>query len=130
MTDTMATAMLLYVEDELITQENAATTLREAGFTVAVASNGAEAIDLPEASAEPFRGLVTDVNLGQGPDGWDIARRARELVEGMAVVYVGGASQQEWTSKGGPESVMIAKPCAPVQIVVAVSGLLNAAPII
>ena len=127
MTGTMATAMLLYVEDELIIQENVATVLREAGFSVTVASRGAEALNLLETSAEPFRGLVTDINLGRGPDGWEIARRGRELLETMAVVYVSGASQLDWTSKGVPESVMIAKPCAPVQIVVAVSALLNAA---
>jgi len=127
MTDTMATAMLLYVEDELITQENVATVLREAGFTVTVASRGAEALNLLEKAEEPFRGLITDVDLGRGPDGWDIARRGRELLDAMAVVYISGASQQDWTSKGVPASVMIAKPCAPVQIVVAVSELLNAA---
>jgi len=114
MTDTMATAMLLYVEDELITQENVATVLREAGFTVTVASRGAEALNLLEKAEEPFRGLITDVDLGRGPDGWDIARRGRELLDAMAVVYISGASQQDWTSKGVPASVMIAKPCAPV----------------
>ena len=56
MTDTMATAMLLYVEDELITQENVATVLREAGFTVTVASRGAEALNLLDKAEEPFRG--------------------------------------------------------------------------
>ena len=127
MPDTMpAAAMLLYVEDELVTQACVADVLGEAGFAVTVASDGAEAMKLLETARQPFRGLVTDVNLGQGLDGWGIARRGRELVETMAVVYVSGASLHAWVSKGVPASVMIAKPCAPVQIVVAVSALLNA----
>jgi DNA-binding response OmpR family regulator len=127
MPDTMpAAAMLLYVEDEFITQQCVVDTLREAGFAVTVASDGAEAINLLETATKPFRGLITDVDLGQGLDGWGIARRGRELAETLAVVYVSGASQHDWVSKGVPASVMIAKPCAPVQIVVAVSALLNA----
>ena len=127
MTDTTpAAAMLLYVEDEFITQECVVDTLREAGFAVTVASDGAEAIHLLETVTTPFRGLITDVDLGQGLDGWGIARRGRELFESLAVVYVRGASHHDWVSKGVPASVMIAKPCAPVQIVVAVSTLVNA----
>lgn len=127
MPDTMpAAAMLLYVEDEFITQQCVVDTLREAGFAVTVASSGAEAMGLLETSAEQFRALVTDVDLGQGLDGWGIARRARELAPSVPVVYVSGASQHDWASKGVPASVMIAKPCAPAQIVVAVSTLLNA----
>jgi hypothetical protein len=49
------------------------------------------------------------------------------LINGLPVIYVSGASHQDWTSKGVPESVMIAKPFAPAQIVVAISGLLNKA---
>jgi hypothetical protein len=43
----------------------------------------------------------------------------------MPVVYVSGASHGEWTSLGVPHSVIIAKPFAPIQIVVAISGLTN-----
>jgi DNA-binding response OmpR family regulator len=126
MPDTMpAAARLLYVEDEFITQQCVVGTLQEAGFAVTVASDGAEAIKLLETATEPFCGLITDVDLGQGLDGWGIARRARALAGTLAVVYVSGASQHDWVSKGVPASVMIAKPCAPVQIVVAVSALLN-----
>ena len=126
MSDAIDAAMLLYVEDELLTQGCVADMLREAGFAVTLATGGTEALKLLEKAAEPFRGLITDVDLGKGPNGWDIARRARELVDAIPVVYVSGASQHDWTSKGVPASVMLAKPCAPVQIVVAVSALLNA----
>ena len=47
-------------------------------------------------------------------------------MNGMPIVYVSGASGSEWTSKGVPHSVMISKPFASSQIVVAVSSLINA----
>ena len=127
MSDAQAAEMVLYVEDELITQASVAAALRDAGFSVTTADNGADAIDLLEAGTEPFRGIITDINLGEGFDGWEVARRARGLSDAIAIVYVSGASKGDWTSLGVPRSVMIAKPFAPMQIVVAISGLLNTA---
>ena len=116
--------VLLYVEDDMMTQDNVETCLREAGFEVLAASDGSQALDLLGRPNGALRGVITDINLGDGPDGWDVARRARELIGGLPVVYVSGASEAEWTSKGVPGSVMIPKPFAPAQIVVAISSLL------
>jgi DNA-binding response OmpR family regulator len=118
--------LLLYVEDEIITQDLVETALREAGYEVLIASDGAEAIRFLATPNSPFRGLITDINLGNGPDGWDVASEARGLTSGLPVVYVSGASCDEWTSRGVPNSVMIAKPFAPAQVVVAISALLVA----
>ena len=119
-----AAPMLLYVEDEIITQEMVEASLREAGYEVLLASDGAEALEVLATSNGALRGLITDINLGDGPDGWAVACRARELTSGLPVVYVSGASEGEWTSRGVPNSVIIAKPFAPAQIVVAISSLL------
>ena len=116
--------VLLYVEDEVITQDLVETALREAGFDVLIASDGTEALRLLATPNSPLRGLITDINLGHGPDGWDVACEARGLIGGLPVVYVSGACADEWTSRGVPNSVMIAKPFAPAQIVVAISSLL------
>jgi hypothetical protein len=43
----------------------------------------------------------------------------------MPVVYMTGHSAHEWASKGVPDSIMVAKPFAPAQIIIAVSTLLN-----
>jgi hypothetical protein len=45
----------------------------------------------------------------------------------MPVVYLSGDSSHEWSSKGVPDSVMIAKPFVPVQLVTAISILITAA---
>ena len=57
-------------------------------------------------------------------DGWELACAAREQASDLPVIYVSGASGHEWASRGVPGSLMIAKPFAPAQIVVAISSLL------
>jgi DNA-binding response OmpR family regulator len=69
---------------------------------------------------------VTDINLGSGKlDGWNVARRAREIDPEFPVVYMTGDSADEWASKGVPNSILITKPFAPAQLVTAISQLLN-----
>jgi len=119
-----APPLLLYVEDELLIQDNVIFSLEEAGFKLAVADSGAQALELLALHGDALAGLITDVNLGQGPDGWDVARAAREAISGLPVVYVSAASEHEWTSHGVPGSIMIAKPLVPAQLVVAIASLL------
>jgi DNA-binding response OmpR family regulator len=68
---------------------------------------------------------VTDVHLGEGATGWAVAKRARELLPDLPVVYMTARGGPEWTSSGVPNSVLILKPFAVWQIVTAVSTLLN-----
>ena len=125
----MDTALLeLVVEDEALIQDWVETALLEAGFQVAKATSAEEAITLLEKDGSEYRALVTDINLAPGKlMGWDAARRGGELTPEFPVVYMTGESEHQWASEGVPNSVMIAKPFAPVQIVTAVSNLLNAA---
>jgi len=120
----LAAPTLLYVEDEAITSGLVEEALREAGFEVLTASDGHEALGHVGANSGILRGLITDINLGDCPDGWDVARKARESIDGLPVVYVSGACEHEWTARGVPNSLMIAKPFAAAQIVVAISSLL------
>lgn len=122
-----AALTLLYVEDEALVQDMLVIDLEEAGFFVIAAASGSQALDLLEKQASEIQGLVTDVNLGDGPDGWDVARRARELVSGLPVVYVSAASEHGWTSHGVPNSLMITKPFMDAQVVGAISSLLVSA---
>ena len=123
MTDPVS-PLLLYVEDDPLIQLTVVESLEEAGFKLLVADSGDQAVQLLVAHAADLRGLITDVNLGDGPDGWAIAREARQLVAGLPVVYVSGASDHEWTSRGVPGSTIIAKPFTNTQLVVAISALL------
>jgi CheY-like chemotaxis protein len=114
---------VLVVEDELLIQDLLQLALEDAGYEVTAARSGAEAVRLLEASASRFSALVTDINLGPSPDGWRVAQRGRELNERLAVVYISGDSAHRWSCHGVSESVMIAKPFSPLQIVAALSGL-------
>ena len=66
-----------------------------------------------------------DVNIGKPPNGWVVARRAREVSATMPVIYMTGDSGHEWASQGVPNSLVLIKPFAPAQLVTAVSSLLN-----
>jgi CheY-like chemotaxis protein len=131
MSTPVAPLVVLVVEDEQLLRELVEPALADAGYSVLLAHNGSEALKyLEERESEeaPLRALVTDVQLGPGPSGWEIAKRARELHPEIPVVYVTGAAAAEWPSKGVPNSLIIQTPFAPAQVVTAVSQLLNAPP--
>lgn len=68
--------------------------------------------------------MVTDINLGAGAStGWAVGQHARELNPEMPIVYVTGDSAHEWPSPGVPHSVVLPKPFAPADLVVAMAGL-------
>jgi DNA-binding response OmpR family regulator len=71
---------------------------------------------------------VTDIDLNGRFDGWEVAKRAREIDPAFPVVYMTGAAADEWGSHGVPNSILLTKPFAPAQLVTAVSNLLNTDP--
>jgi DNA-binding response OmpR family regulator len=118
--------VILVVEDDPLIQGIVAEAMAAAGFEIVIASSGEQAVELFDSSAEKFRALVTDINLGGNKlSGWEVARHAREINPGFPVVYMSGDSAEDWASKGVPNSIMLAKPFAPAQLVTAVSQLLN-----
>jgi len=90
-----------------------------------IAASGEEAVALLNASTAKYRALVTDIGFEGRMDGWQIAKKAREADPGFPIVYMSGAHAEEWASKGVPNSIMLAKPFAPAQLVTAISQLLN-----
>ena len=121
--------VILVVEDDQLVQSVVEESLTDGGFEVVIASSGENAVELLDASEGKYRALVTDINLGRDNiDGWDVARHAREIDPHFPVIYMSGKDADEWASKGVPNSIMLAKPFAPAQLVTAVSQLLNASP--
>jgi len=121
-----APPLVLLVDDEILIQDLLAEALADAGYRVRAVQNGEAALRFLEGPEAP-RAMVTDINLGRGASGWEVARRGRERAANLAVVYVSGGNPQDWASLGVPGSTMITKPFAPGQIVTAVCALLNAA---
>jgi len=114
---------VLLVEDELLIQEMVESTLKEAGCAVMTSNNGAAALEALEREGDALAALITDVNLGAAPNGWEVATRARELSPGIPVFYVTGDSAHEWTAHGVPNIILVAKPFVPSEIMVALANL-------
>jgi CheY-like chemotaxis protein len=113
---------ILLVEDDQLVQGVAEEALTENGFDVAIVASAEEAVALLKGKAA-CRAFVTDINLGGKIDGWEVARIAREIDPSLPVIYMTGASAEEWPSKGVPNSILLTKPFAPAQLVTAVSQL-------
>ncbi len=119
---------ILVAEDDELVQATVEDALSESGFETTLAGSGEEAIALLK-DGKSFRAIVTDVNLNDKLDGWEVARAARELDPTMPVIYMSGTHTDDWASKGVPKSIMLAKPFAPAQLVTATAQLLNASPL-
>lgn len=82
---------VLLVEDDEAVRDVASVELADAGFTVLEARSGREALDqLGEVSG--FDALFTDIQLGPGPDGWQVAEAFRECYPDLIVLYATGYS--------------------------------------
>lgn len=89
------------------------------------AEDGSEASEAIQ-NGQTLSGVITDIRLGDGPSGWDVARQARYQFPKIAVVYMTGDSAADWTAQGVPNSVLLQKPFAYAQMIAAISTLLNA----
>jgi DNA-binding response OmpR family regulator len=117
--------VILIIEDDQSIQSIVEDALSEGGFESAVAASGEEAVTLLKGQKTKYRALVTDINLKGRMDGWEVARQAREIDPQFPIVYMSGASANDWPVRGVPNSIMLTKPFAPAQLVTALSNLLN-----
>ena len=120
-----ASALLLVVEDEAMILMDLEASLQEAGFEVLAAANAEAAMRLYDERGSEIRAVLTDIRLGKGAAGWDVARHARAASPTIPVVYVSGDSAGEWAAQGVPNSIMIPKPYAFVQLATALATLMN-----
>jgi CheY-like chemotaxis protein len=97
--------------------------LRQWEACIATGLSALQAIDI----REHLCGLITDVNLGGGIDGWEVARHARAKIPIITVAFITGDSASQWSVKGAPESLVLQKPFADAQVAHAIATLLNIA---
>ena len=114
--------VILVVEDDQSLQNIVEIALSDGGFEPAIAASGEEAVTLLMGGLTKYRALVTDINLRGSMDGWEVAKRAREIDPQFPIVYMTGASADEYGSHGVPNSILLTKPFAPAQLVTAVCG--------
>ena len=117
--------LILVIEDEYFLQADLEKVLTDAGFATDIVSSGEEALTLLMDGTKRRSALVTDVRLAGRLTGWEVAQRIREKNPSFPVIYV-TAFDGDWPAYGVPNSIVIAKPFAPAQLVTAISNLLNA----
>lgn len=117
---------ILVVEDEPLVRMSLVDTLESGGFTVAECASGSEAIGFID-NVEHLLGVITDIRLGEGPNGWEVAHYARCKFASIPIIYVSGDSASDWTVHGVPGSTMLQKPYAEAQVLTAMSTLVTEA---
>jgi CheY-like chemotaxis protein len=101
---------ILIAEDEPTILMLAESFLQDAGFETLSAGNGAQALALLDSGAT-LDALVTDIDMGEGPNGLSVAIEAVQRVVGLPVVYASGANMTDGLKAQMVEhAVFLAKP--------------------
>jgi DNA-binding response OmpR family regulator len=117
--------IVLIVDDEPLIAAMVEVTFEDAGFEVCSVMTAVEAITVVEGLGSRLAAVVTDIQLGDGANGWSVAVDARTKLPLVPVVYMTGDSAADWTAFGVPKSVLVQKPFAGAQVLAAVTTLMN-----
>lgn len=105
---------ILLVEDDCLSNLALGHYLRDAGFEVEEAFSGLAAVEA--IRREPPHSLATNLDLGPGPDGFEIARYARWRRPLVRVVYI-SSEPPRFPAAFCEDSSFIPKPYRAEQIV-------------
>jgi len=99
--------VVLVVEDDVLTRIDVAGAFEASGCAVLEAASAQAALALC-SSDTPVDALVTDIDLGNGATGWDVARAfwARDAIP---VIYM--SANPDVPQRRVPRSRFVAKPC-------------------
>jgi len=100
---------ILVVEDDILSALETCDSLRDYGFKVTEVSGARGAYKVIDQH-EPLLALVTDINLGPGADGYEIARCARAVYPDLPVIYVSASPAERQLTEGVSGSKFISKP--------------------
>ncbi|MBI4873920.1 MAG: response regulator, partial [Acidobacteria bacterium] len=118
---------VLLVEDEASIRALVATVLRDGGFEVIEAGDGAEALDLLEELSGPLRLLITDIGLPRmkGPE---VVQRVRARRPGTRVLFISGYPDETLAAQGitGTNESFLQKPFSPRNLLQRVQEILGA----
>ena len=100
---------LLLVEDDELVRMTVALMLEDDGFGVVEASSAHEALRLIRDGLQAAV-LVTDVDLGAGPSGVQLADDLRVLQPGIGIVLITGRPASIGMRAGKANEAVLAKP--------------------
>ncbi|WP_293378277.1 response regulator transcription factor [Phenylobacterium sp.] len=115
---------ILVVEDNYILNQDVCEFLREEGHLIKSVYCGKDAFDIIDRH-EDMVALLTDVDLGPGPDGINVARYARAFSPRLPVVFMSANSNGRHELAGVAGSEFVAKPFRPQQIAKALSRVIQ-----
>jgi CheY-like chemotaxis protein len=118
---------VLVVEDIAEIREAMVETLQKAGYETEAAADAGAALALMRRAPPPDL-LFTDIVLGRGLNGYELAQRAAELNPALKVLYTTGyafRAQETWAAL--PGSRMLMKPYRMGQVLKEIAQLLASA---
>jgi DNA-binding response OmpR family regulator len=116
---------LLLVEDEPLIAMLAEAALVEHGAAVTWAHTDQEAYRFLDQDFGGFHALITDINLGEGTTGFDIARYARRLAPKLPIIYMSGEEQGVYAGSCVEDGIFLCKPVSELVLLEAVDRALR-----
>jgi CheY-like chemotaxis protein len=107
---------ILLVDDDFTINLDIRESLEECGFVVESVYCAGAAFEALDYGRSPLA-LITDIDLGPGPDGFDVARRARANYPDLPVVFISGTRAACFASQGVAGSEFLDKPVRPQQVI-------------
>lgn len=102
---------LLLVEDDPLVRETVAAMLEDEGFDVVEAADAAAALALVRDGLDaPL--IVTDVDLGAGPSGAELADILRRLRPDMRIIFITGRLSSLANRNADEREAILPKPFA------------------
>jgi CheY-like chemotaxis protein len=116
-------ATILLVDDDEALRRLVRRILMQQGFHVIEASDGAEALEVASAYAEPVDLLLADVIMPK-VNGLVLARRLLQERPGIGVLYMSGYVEKSILLAKHPESIVLQKPFTPDALMAAIRQMM------
>ncbi len=115
--------VIMFVEDEELIRKVTARYLRKQGYSVILASDGQEALEVARR-ATAIDIVVTDVVMPR-MNGIEMVRRLKQIHPGVKVIYTSGYSDEMVGQHRTPDTMFIQKPYTPQHLIKQVASLLG-----
>lgn len=122
MTMRMPGPKVMIVEDEFLIRFTLSEALIDEGFEVIEAATGNEALQTLHAHPDVAL-LLIDIQLPGGLDGREVARRARQMISALPVIFMSGHPENPSSGAGSPLDAFLAKPYLPSEVCMTVRRL-------
>jgi DNA-binding response OmpR family regulator len=113
---------VLFVEDDAVIAQLVDEALEAAGHDVMWAADAHEAAAIADRADRRIEALLTDIHLGPGPSGVEVARLARAKRPDLPVIFVTAHPEGELVTEV-PGAVIVCKPFVASQLVAMVGAI-------